>query len=153
MSIKCQVSVKDLIHVFFRGHLDSLIIFSESIHDVDLAHLLGETTDHVPVSILPPWRVERSSLGANVALSVVWWDVKVSASGAIEGLDASLLVDESFWLSGVTVEPVGDVSAGGEYDWIDQWASVVLLDQLGQIVNSLENRNPAGVGRIVEGDL
>ena len=130
MSIEIEVPVEDLIHVFFSGNFDALVVLGKGVHNVDLSHLLSEAADHVSVSVLPPGGFERSALGVHVALSVVGRNVKVPSNWAEARLHARFRVDKGPWFPGVWVEPMGNVSSCIQYDWVNQVAGVVLLDQL-----------------------
>ena len=54
-----------------------------------------------------------------------------------------------YWLLAILVEPVGDVAASIEHDWICEWALPVFLNQFCQIKDHVEFRNPTVICGVV----
>ena len=153
MHIVGHVSVENLVHIFLGSNLEGLLISCQGINDVDLTHFLGESSYQILVLIFPPGRVEFYDLFGCIRSGISGRYVKVTAHRTQKLFCISARVYETFWLVRLRIEPVGNVSTSGEHDRITKLRGVVFLDQLGQIVDHVEEGYPAVIRGVMLGDL
>lgn len=132
------VAVQDLPDGLLPGHFEPVLRVAEGVDNSDELALLGELADEV-LLVLPPGDGQR------VADEL---QVQEPAMRDVELLLA-LRVDECAWLFGLLVEPAGDVGACGLDDGLYLSEMPALLDEVGEVVDVVEEAHPDVVGRVV----
>ena len=148
-----NISIKNLIHVFFWTDVDHTFLLCQSVHDINLSHFLSQSSNHVFFSIVPPWDIEMCSFSLWVRHGTWAWDVQESAVWSVVGLEVSCWVNVSLWLSVETVKPMADVCSSCQQNWITEAALRVFSDQLSEIKGLVEEWDPAIISCIVDCDF
>ena len=73
--------------------------------------------------------------------------MKVSAGWAVPPVEVCLRIDGSLWLLRDRVEPMRDVRASNVVYWLAKRRLIleIIVNELGQIIHSVEERDPAVV--------
>lgn len=138
MHVYLLVAVQDLPDGFLPRHLELVLGVAESVDNSDELALLGELANEV-LLVLPPGDGQR------VADEL---QMQEPAMRDVE-LFLALRVDEGAWFFGLLIEPTGDVRACSLDDGLNLGEMPALLDEVGEVVDIVEEGYPDIVGRVV----
>lgn len=138
MNVDLLVSVKNFPNGLFFRNLKLIFSIAQSIDDSDELTFLCEFSNE-KLLILPPRNGQRIANQLKM---------KVSSLRDIE-LFLSLSIDESSRLLCLFIKPTRDISSRCLDDGVYFWKMPILLNQLREIVDIIEKRNPDIVGCVM----
>ena len=150
MHILVRVTVEDLIEALLAGNLDRIVTLRQRVDDSDEASAPRERADAVAGFVLPPGHGEvRVPLGVRLRRR----HVQEAPLRAHELRLPCRLIDVCARSLGRRVKPMGDIGAGCEDYRVALGLAMILIDQEGQVVDSVEEGHPDVARGVVSGDF
>lgn len=152
MLVQVDVAVEDLIEGLLAADVDHVVVLRVKIDDSQFSCLLSQGADSQRF-VLPPGQSE--TVGVPLRVGHNRGNMEVAAQGTVPPVQVRLGVDGALRLLSDLIEPVSDISASNFGDRCTQFAlsRVVVSQKFGQVIDTVEEADPAVVSRLVLGDL